>query len=205
MQKKEKPVTELLLEVGESAIDLVTDNDAVRDIPVVGWAFKVARALDDIRSNLLARKIAKFMSDPSLLAAVNAQEESSRIHLNNEHANEVGETLLMVLDKVTDFSKPALLAKAYASYLDGIIDKELLLMLAHIIDISSKIDLQHFIERGRNTSTNSGAWEERLVHTGLFELDYASVTYGGAAATSITPLGKALYRVLDHCESRCPS
>jgi len=189
---KDKPTAEFLLEMGELVVDAMTTTDAVREIPVVGSAFKAVKAMDDIRSHLLARKIGKFLSEPGLVATVAALKASERIFEDPEHARAVGETLLMVLDKVTDLEKPVLLAKVYAAYLNGDIKQEMLMMIVHAIDISANIDLQMFIGNRAEIPSTSSEWKGRLVHAGLFKLGYASVQFGGAASASVTPIGQAL-------------
>lgn len=40
---KDKPTAEFLLEMGELIVDAVTTTNAVRELPVVGSAFKAVR------------------------------------------------------------------------------------------------------------------------------------------------------------------
>jgi hypothetical protein len=175
--------------VGEAGVDLIVENPAVRELPVVEWAFKVVKAIDGTKSWLLTRKIAKFLSEPSLVAAAEAYKMRDKVLQEEQYAQEVGETLLMVLDKVTDMSKPVLLAKAYAAYLTGDIDRYRLLMMAHVIDISALMDLEQFIEARFQEVGNETFWKERLANSGLF-VAQTSVTYGGAGTKFyMSPLG----------------
>jgi hypothetical protein len=109
---RERPTPEFLLEMGELALDMITTSDVVKEFPVVGSAFKFVKAMDDVRSRLLAKKIDRFLSEPHLLASVAARRARDKIVEDEEHARRVGETMLMVLDKVTDFDKPVLLARS---------------------------------------------------------------------------------------------
>jgi hypothetical protein len=127
--KKNRPMVELIANAGETTADLFVSNPALKELPVVDWAFKVIKAFDGFRSWLLARKIEKFLSEPSLIKAAEANKMRERVLFDEDYAQDVGETLLMVLDKVTDFSKPVLLAKSYAAFLDGEIDQYALAML----------------------------------------------------------------------------
>lgn len=199
---KDRATSELFLELGEVAADLITKNEAVREIPVVGWAFKIAKAMEDIRSKLLTKKIGVFLSEPHLIAAVERLNARQKILDDDEHAAEVGEILLMVLDNVTDFDKPKLLALSYASYLDNVVVKEELLMIAHAIAISANNDLKKFVRNPESVRTGDGEWQERLVNSGLYKLGYASVSYGGAASVELSELGQVLWRIVKHYPGR---
>lgn len=190
------PTAEFLLEMGELAVDMITTTDVVKEFPVVGSAFKAVKAMDDVRSHLLARKIDRFLSEPNLVTTVAARRARGRIVEDDDHARQVGETLLMVLDKVTDFDKPVLLAKVYAGYLDGAVERDMLLLIVHAIDISSSVDLQRFIDEVLGMASEPVGWKERLVHAGLFKLGYHTVQFGGTASTSPTAIGDTLRRVI---------
>lgn len=199
--KKDRPTAELLMEVGEAVLDVTIANETLSNFPVVGWAFKTAKALDDVRSRMLTNKIAKFLNEPSLLAALEAREMSGRLLSEDEYANQVGETLLMVLDNVTDMSKPVLLGKAYAAYLDAAIDRFALTMIAHVINISFIDDLELFARARSEPISNQSFWKERLANSGLF-LPYFSGALGDAGPTgfNFTPLGNNYLTVLIHAD-----
>jgi hypothetical protein len=197
--KKDRPFLEAFMANGEAAIDLVTKNDAIKAVPVIGTVFKLLKGLDDIRSRLFAAKLARFLSEPSLCSAAESRKLRRKL-LNDDRGQEVGETLLMVLDKVTDMSKPLLLAKAFAAYLDQAIEQEALLMLMHAIDVSFVLDLQTFIRTRGGDIENETLWRERLASSGLL-VPYVTGTLGGSDVQyGLAPLGDTLLHVIDHCE-----
>lgn len=201
--KKDRPTAELFMELGEAGVDLALTNEALRELPIVGWGFKVAKALDDVRSQLLARKIAKFLNEPSLVAAVEARKMSGRLLSDEKYAEEIGSTLLMVLDKVTDLSKPCLLGKAYAAYLDGVIDKFALTMIAHVIDVSFIEDLEMFSQARFGPVGNQTFWKDRLTSSGLFVQHFSgALNSAGPTGFNFTPLGNTYLNVLIHAGRR---
>lgn len=199
--KTNRPIVELLSNISESGVDLLVSNPALRELPVVDWAFKVVKAFDGFRSWMLARKIEKFLAEPSLIAAAEARQMRAKVFEDDSYAQEVGETLLMVLDKVTDFSKPVLLAKCYAAFLNNQIDQYALSMLTHAIDISAVRDLEQFIEQYIISPTqlvpDDTLWRHRLASSGLFRSYYSSVLSGGDVAYELAPLGSTLIEVLE--------
>lgn len=59
--RQERNFLEAFLEGGEAAIDLMTENEAVKAVPVVGTAIKLLKGFDDMRSRALAAKLTKFL------------------------------------------------------------------------------------------------------------------------------------------------
>ena len=63
---KERNLLEAALLNIEVVVDAATTNDAIASIPVIGTAFKVCKAIDDIRARALAAKLHGFVSEPGL-------------------------------------------------------------------------------------------------------------------------------------------
>lgn len=198
--KKERNFLEAALEAGEAALDLLTDNEAVKAVPVIGTAFKLLKGVDDMRDRALAAKLETFIRDPSL------QSDQVRVKLRNgissseEEAIKVGETLFLVLDKMTDLEKPRLLARVFRAYLDEVITAVDLRRLSHALDgafTDDLIALEHWQE---SAHVSYGIeWKQPLVGVGL-----TRVVTGQTIDTmtevhyELTELGRKLYQVLWH-------
>jgi hypothetical protein len=197
-EKTDRPIADFLANLAEVGTDLIVENEALKELPVVEWGIKLLKAVDGVRSVFFARKIEKFIKEPTLIAAAEARKESGKVFADDEYAHEIGETLLMVLDKVTDLQKPVLLAKVYAAFLNEHIKLDMLRMLTHMIDISSILDLELFIKSRFRDPGNATGWRDRLVSSGVFYLDYDNrIGAPARPAIKLTALGKAFNKVLD--------
>jgi hypothetical protein len=67
---RERNFLEAFLTNAEVALDSLSDNDAVRSVPVVGTALKICKGLDDLRSRALMAKLEAFLSDPATQSQV---------------------------------------------------------------------------------------------------------------------------------------
>ena len=198
--KQERSLLQATLENVEVAVDLVIESEAIRSVPVIGTAFHVAKALDDARSRLLLAKLTTFLTEPSLQNAAKAGKIRKRLMDEAGYDETIGETLFMVIDKVTDMSKPALLAKVFVAYIDGEIERTPLLLLAHVIDISSAVDLKHFIKSEGRDEDNEILWRQRLAGTGLYESYASGAIGGGGVEYDLAPLGSTLLHVIKYAE-----
>jgi hypothetical protein len=204
--KKERNFLEAVLEGSEAAIDLVSDNEVVKAVPVIGTAIKMLKGWDDMRSRMLVAKLSRFLDEPALRTAAAARKVREGLLLDEVHDQEMGETIFMVIDKVTDMTKPILLAKMFAAYLDGVINRDFFLMLAHAIDISSVYDMNMMITQGRSTMFQMiemrTLWRERLGATGLYVPQFSGSLE--ALDYKLAPLGIAFLAALDHCARSNP-
>lgn len=164
MSKKDRNFLEAFMEGAEASVDLMIDNEAIKAVPVVGTAFKLAKGLDDIRSRVLIAKIEKFINDPSLRSASGAGKLKEKILGDANEQMKVGEALFLVLERVTDLEKPAILAKLYVAYLDRKLRKDSLLRLIHCVDQAYMSDLTEFL---RSEPRGTQDWRANLVSLGL--------------------------------------
>jgi len=170
---KRKPSSFVLgtFENGEALLDFLISNEAVKAVPVVSTAIRLLEGFNDYRSRLLQNKLMKFLSEPSLLRSLEAQRLRGDILDNPDDLSAIGDTLFLVIEKVTDSEKPVILAKVYASLLDGGVTSEDFFLLAHCIDICALADLRAFIATRGAVYGISGASRIRLVSAGLIETE----------------------------------
>lgn len=201
-QKSDRSLLEALMEGTEAALDLVADNPAVQAVPVVGTAFKLLKGVDDLRDRALREKLLRFLQEPSLREALKARALRKEILEELGRDQEIGEMLFLVLDNVTDMTKPVLLAKAYASYLDTQIDAFAFEAIAHAIHSAFLRDLEEFLSV--NSSPDLSLWKPRLASVGLLE-QIDEDWDGGQKEYQCTPLGESFLHAIAHAESLTPN
>lgn len=179
---------EMVLECGEAFLDLAIDNEAVKAVPVVGTTFKFLAGLDDVRSRILMAKLHRFLNEPSLRAAMEAKAFREEILNTPGRDQEIGEMLFLTIEKVTDMTKPVLLAKAYASYVNGDIESLVFEAIAHAIDVAFLRDLLQFLERDLLSCEDDCL--ERLSAVGLTRI--VDETWNGSRRYGLTSLGISL-------------
>lgn len=197
---KERNFLEATFQNAEAFVDLVMDNDAVKAVPVVGTAFKICKGLDDLRSKSLAAKLARFLTDPALQAEKIKEKLRDSLATSVEECQKIGEVLFLVLERMTDLDKPSVLAKVFASYLDGIISSAELRRLAHAIDSAFMDDLNKLIDSENPIKTSSDVdWKQALAGSGLTRV-VIGTTFDelGTMSYQITELGILLNRAVRH-------
>ncbi len=119
MNMKESPIIEAALENAEALIDAVTDNEILKSIPVVGTALKVIKGAGDIRDRLFAAKIMTFLNALENVAPDLKEKIRQRVSENADESRKVGETVLLLIDRLADLDKADIIAKVFIAYAYG--------------------------------------------------------------------------------------
>lgn len=164
-------------------------SEVVEMIPVIrrfvqGWG-----AIQDIRNALLAAKLRAFILEPSLQTP--EAREAMRERASTDEGRQIGETLFMVLERLTDRMKPVWLGRLFAGYLSNDLTGSELRRLAMTVDTAFGDDLLELIkvsDESLQTMVDYSPWRQYLVPAGLFDERIAPI--GGRTTYRITPLGE---------------
>lgn len=185
------------LETSEVIIDVLSDGAIWADVPVIGTALKLCRAADEVRQTIFAAKLARFISNLNEATDREKQVIRCKVRKSPQEASKVGETLILVLEQVTDMDKPAMLARLLISYADNVISDVELRRLCQAVNLSFVDDLRTFLEA--NVDDRSAPWMEAISIAGLSR-PAGGTTYDtdGEIYYDMTPLGMALRRAHAH-------
>lgn len=164
---KDRPILEAVLESGEVVADALMRGDILADIPVIGTAFKLCKAGDSIRDRAFAAKLMKFLSGLDAIPEQSKQQIKDKIASSPGEAAKVGESLFLVLERITDLDKPLLLSYLFLAYTDAVITADDLRRFAQVVDSSFADDLRMFLEVKDLPVKSVEPWMQFLAHTGL--------------------------------------
>src|SRR5881628_3961387 len=103
--KREHHFLEAGLQNAEVVMDLVTTNEVVRALPVFGTFVKLIKGVGDLRSRAFAAKLAAFVSSLDSRSDKAKAKLKKRLSDSPDEARKVGETLFLVLERMTDLEK----------------------------------------------------------------------------------------------------
>ncbi|MCG9559970.1 hypothetical protein [Vibrio kanaloae] len=127
----------------EVLIDHVSENEWIKDIPVLNNVFNMLSLATSIRDELFANKLKQFF--------INLKDVSERDYdkikkfSHSRNANEVSEKIINVLDKVTDNKKPTIIANLFIGYIEGFMTFEDFHIAMEVVDKSYTVDLENFL------------------------------------------------------------
>jgi hypothetical protein len=139
------PLKDVAVGLAEVGLDMLMDEGVYRDIPLLGSIVGLVKAAHSIPDLLLHQKVASFL----LTLPTIRPEEKARF--NAEMADDpkkrkkVGEILLLLLDRYSDFDKVKILAILFAAYIRNEITVEEFRRLGQAVDQAFVDDLKDLL------------------------------------------------------------
>ena len=190
---------DVVFDVAEVALDQNLSNGVLRDMPFIGMLVKMARAGQSISEELFVRKLILF------LTALNAVPIGEREKLLvkypdcSDQQQELGENLLLAIERLDDVTKPAILARFFAAYVKEEIDYTTFTRLARALDkfnLSLMPNLRWYCTREEPVVETTEEIVHELSLAGLVTLALVgSGAIGGGAGYRHSSLGKTFLRV----------
>lgn len=114
---KDTQLANAVAPLGEVALDSMLEDGTLKDLPLVGTAFKGLSVYTSVRDNLFARKLLRFLQHLSSVTKDERDGFVERMDREEKFRSRVGSNLLISLDKVDAVEKATLLAEAFRLYM----------------------------------------------------------------------------------------
>ena len=140
---RKSDLSSVAVEAGELAIDTLLDDGILRDIPVVSTFRSLWKTGASIRDWLFVKKLLNFLVELKDLDAEVRSAMVTRLEEDSAFQQKVGESVLLLLDRLDHMEKPSLLGRAFRAYCKGQIDVMQLQVINRVIDRAFVPHLSH--------------------------------------------------------------
>jgi hypothetical protein len=130
--KGSKNSIDLIDKLGEAAIDSLIDSGVLRDIPIIGTAISIYKAGNEISAHIFAKKIACFLSEVEKTSTQERLDFFASLP-EAEGEDSVGETLILILEKLDSYTLAKMLGKAFRLLAEGKLSKQTYEIYVHAI------------------------------------------------------------------------
>jgi hypothetical protein len=140
---------EILKEYAEIGLDSIIENDILRSIPIVKTIISIIKTSISIHDRILVKKILEFLTNLQDVSSEKKIDFIRKLEEDQKFEKKVGESLLLIIDRLDDLDKPGILAKIFSAYLQQKIEYDIFLKLSQSIDkafISYLKQLDHYYE-----------------------------------------------------------
>ena len=126
-------LADVLSTVSEVTVDSALESGVLRDIPIIGMVNGILKAGSDIKATLFLRKVAIFLKT---LSEISDEERKKFVDgmKTPEQKHKFGETILLLLERAEDMTKPKLIAKIINAYILGHIEQATTFRICSMID-----------------------------------------------------------------------
>jgi len=125
---------ELSGEVVELTVDQFIENDLLKEIPFFSIFYKSIKTVQGVRDALFAMKVYKFIKEFEKIKQSDKSKFLEKITSDRKERIKVGQTLIMILDKIDEIDKTQLIANLFAGYIKSDITKSEFTQLCSIVE-----------------------------------------------------------------------
>jgi len=143
-------------DLAEVAIDMFLKDGILKDIPIIGTIIGVYKGSMAIRDHIFLKKILHFLSAIKDVPAKVREEMFVKLEKQGYNRYSVGETLLLILDKVDNYNKARLLGLLLKSLAASLIDYSDFERFSSILANVFIQDLLHLPKYTAELKTNTG-------------------------------------------------
>lgn len=183
----------------ELALDSVLTEGVLKELPIVGTVVRLAKAGQSIAEELFLRKLLRFLTE---LRSVPCEERSKllgRYPDGSQGQRDLGENLLLTLERLDNVEKPTLLARFFTAYIREEIDYPTFSRLAQALErfnLALTPHLRWFYTREPPVVEVPEEIEHELSLAGLLTVALAgSGSLGGGAAYHYSSVGRLFLEI----------
>lgn len=147
---KSKEITDITKDLTEVAIDQMLENGILKDLPIVGTLYNIYSLSQNVSNAFFTKKILKFLFELNDIPESERLEFIRKMESEKETQN-VGEKILIILNKIDDVDKATILGKIFKITIEEEIEVTTFTRLSHMID---KVYLQDLKELKNNFIEN---------------------------------------------------
>jgi hypothetical protein len=185
------------LEFAEVGLDQLLDEGFIKDLPVVGIIAKIFKTGLDIRERIFLAKVAKFLFRLGEIPEKDRNSFEQKVSNDPHFKKKVGQTLVLVLERLDDLEKPDIIGKCFGCYLSGQITLPQFRRLSSAIDLAFIDDLKELLDSKVEKSGLTMDCKENLLRTGLTRFHGSGALGGGADIFYfLSPLGKLFVNIM---------
>jgi hypothetical protein len=191
----------VITDLGETALDAVLDEGVLKEIPLIGSIFGLAKATMSIQDKLFTKKILTFLLQLKNTDPDSRKKQIEKIDSDPEYKTKVGEKLLYIIDKCEDNEKAIYLGQLFQCYIEEKINYEDFLRASKCIELTFLYDLKRFIKDKWDNMDMEEAGD--LVGSGLMVAIYTpgeqtwDKVGSGSLRVKASPIGKLIQQLLD--------
>jgi len=138
---KSEAINELTPEILEAGFDFLIKSEVLKDIPVIGIGFKGYSLYRKITESFFTRKLLRFLFEIKNIPLEEREKFIAKLESKNE-TRKAGEKLLIVLNRIDDTEKAAIIGRIFKKTILGKIDFNDFNRLSNIIDNTYIEDLK---------------------------------------------------------------
>lgn len=131
----------MISDLSEVALDSFTDNEILKDIPLIGTAVKLLNIGNTINDRIFVNKLIKFLKQLDNFENGTVLKEIQYLDDSKIYNYKVGEKILEIINRIDSDGKPEITGRLFRNFIDKKISYPEFLKLTNIVEKAFYYDL----------------------------------------------------------------
>ncbi len=162
-------LADVSIDLIENVVDKNISNEIIKDIPIINSLVGIVQTTQSISNYLFLRKITAFMLKIKDISPLKRDKAIKRIEESGKYRENVGVTLLSIIDKCESVDKAEYIAILFRAFLKDDITYECFRYGSHIIQRTFFDDFREFVYSDDTWKMSEDAIDD--INSGLYYLD----------------------------------
>jgi hypothetical protein len=169
---KDDKFQDVIIDLSETTLDSLLKDGTLKDIPLIGVIFGIAKTTLTVQDKLFTKKLMVFLLQLKKTSNESRKKQIEKIENDSEYKTKVGEKLLYIIDKCEDHEKAKYIGKLFQCFIEEKIVYDDFLRASRSIELTYLGDLKRFIkEKWQKMGMEEGG---DLLGAGLMDAFYSS-------------------------------
>lgn len=137
---KNENISKISTELLEAGIDILSESEIIKEIPIIGLVYKTQRIVQKIEDYRFTKKVLRFLFELKTLDTQTKEKFIEKIEAEKEH-KDVGEKILLTIHRLDEINKATIIGKLFLASIKEQIELNDFLRLAKIVENTFLEDL----------------------------------------------------------------
>ena len=134
-------LTAIGVDLSEVALDSISDDGIVKDVPILGTMVNLAKTVGSVRDRILLSKIRSFLEATNDITDAQREKFTRKLEEEPKFAKRVQDLLVIFLDRIDSISKAEILGYLFTGLAKGMIHPEVFYRLSYRLDTCYSADI----------------------------------------------------------------
>ncbi|KOY87380.1 hypothetical protein AD998_15615 [bacterium 336/3] len=193
---KTSDLKDVTKDITESGIDLLIKNEILKEIPIIKSIVGVFKLGISIKDMFFLKKLLRFLNEINDTTLEERANIINKIEQNPQYTHNLGENLILLIDKLDDLDKANIIGKLFKSVLEQRIDIITFQRICHAVNGIFIHDIYELHKLWKGENIVHDIKNNLFIYGFMKRKSFGQVALDGSNEFEINSLGKILIEEL---------
>ena len=193
---KTSDLKDVTKDITESGIDLLIKNEILKEVPIIKSIVGLFNLGISIKDMFFLKKLLRFLHEINSTTLAEREDFINKIEQNSQYSQNVGEKLILLLDKLDDLEKANIIGKLFKGVLEQRIDVITFQRICHAVNGIFIHDIYELYKLWKGENIDHDIKNNLFIYGFMKRKSFGQIALDGNSEFEINSLGKILIQEL---------